>query len=174
VTLKNLKMTNVYNQAVPASGNVRGFTLANSTIGMPRTSALPLVELQGTTGSAVLNNGLTTLGNDAIAAGTSPGPSNVTAQLRIIGNTVGGVRDARSGIRLKNANAAVVQRNVITPAASTTRAVGISLAANPDGTTNSTVTGNTVTAMTNSPPILCAIRQGDVVSGNTGASDCAR
>jgi hypothetical protein len=120
LTLKNLKMTNVYNQAVRAIGNVRGFTLANSTIGMPRTSALPLVELQGTTGSAILNNGLMTLGNDAIAAGTSLGPSNVTAQLRIIGNTVGGVRDARSGIRLKNANAAVVQRNVITPAASTT------------------------------------------------------
>jgi hypothetical protein len=174
VTLKNLKMTNVNNQAVRAIGNVRGFTLTNSTIGMPRTSALPLVELQGTTGSAILDNGLTTLGNDAIAAGTSPGPSNVTAQLRIIGNMVGGVRDARSGIRLKNADAAVVQRNVITPAPSTTRAVGISLAANPDGTTNSTVTGNTVTAMTNSPPILCAIHQGDVVSGNTGASDCAR
>jgi hypothetical protein len=67
-----------------------------------------------------------------------------------------------------------VHRNVIAPAASTTKAVGISLAVNPNGTTNSTVTNNNVTAMTNNPPIICAVGQGNVVSRNAGASDCGR
>jgi hypothetical protein len=174
VILRDLEMTNVFNQAVRATGAVRGFVLENSHIEAPRSSALPLVELQGTTGSAILDNSLITLGNDALAVGTTSGLSNVTVQLRIIGNTIGGVRDARAGIRLKNVNSAVVERNVITPAVSTTKAVGISLAANPNGTTNSTVIYNNVTAMTNTPPIICAVGQGNVVSRNAGASDCAR
>jgi hypothetical protein len=174
VILRNLKMINVHNQAVRAVGKVRGFVLENGRIEAPRSSALPLVELQGTTGSAILNNSLITLGNDALAAGTTAAPSNVTAQLRIIDNTIDGVRDPRAGIRLKNVNAAAVHRNVIVPAASTTKTVGISLAVNPNGTTNSTVTNNNVTAMTNNPPIICAAGQGNVVSHNAGASDCAR
>jgi hypothetical protein len=174
VILRNLKMTNVHNQAVRTIGEVRGFVLENSRIEAPRSSALPLVELQGTIGSAILNNRLMSLGNDGLAAGTTAGPSNVTEQLRIIDNIVGGVRDARAGIRLKNVNSAVVQRNVIRPAGSTTKAIGISLAVNPNGTTNSTVTNNNVTAMTNTPPIICAVGQGNVVSRNAGASDCAR
>jgi hypothetical protein len=174
VILRNLKMTNVYNQAVRVMGEVRGFVLENSRIEMPRSSALPLVELQGTTDSAILDNSLITLGNDALAVGTTAGPSNATAQLRIIGNTIGDVGDARAGIRLKNVNSAVVQRNVIASAVSTTKAVGISLAANPNGTTNSTVTHNNVTATTNTPSIICAVGQGNVVRRNAGASDCAR
>jgi hypothetical protein len=174
VILRDLKMTNVYNQAVRAMGAVRGFVLENSRIEIPRSSALPLVELQGTTGSAIRDNSLITLGNDALAVGTTAGPSNVTAQLRIIDNTIGGVRDTRAGIRLKNVNSAVVRHNVIAPAVSTTKAVGISLAVNPDGTTNSIVTNNNVTAMTNTPPIICAVGQGNVVSHNAGAPDCAR
>jgi hypothetical protein len=174
VILRNLKLTNVYNQAVRAVGRIRGFVLENSRIEMPRNSALPLVEVQGTTGSAILDNSLITLGNDALAVGTAAGPSNVTEQLRIIDNTIGGVRDARAGIRLKNVNSAVVQRNVIAPAVSTTKAVGVSLAVDPDGTTNSTVTNNNVTAMTNTPPIICALGQGNAVSRNAGAPDCAR
>ena len=174
VILRDLKMTNVYNQAVRTMGAVRGFVLEHSRIEMPRSSALPLVELQGTTGTAIFDNSLITLGNDALAVGTTAGPSNVTAQLRIIDNTIGGVRDMRAGIRLKNVNSAVVRRNVIAPAMSTTKAVGISLAVNPNGTTNSTVTNNDVTAMTNTPPIICAKGQGNVVSLNADASDCAR
>jgi hypothetical protein len=174
VILRDLKMTNVHNQAVRAMGAVRGFVLENSRIEAPRSSALPLVELQGMTGSAILNNSLITLGNDALAVGTTAGPSNVSERLRIIDNIIGGVRDGRAGIRLKNVNAAVVHRNVIAPAASTTKAVGISLAVNPNGTTNSTVTNNNVTAMTNNPPIICAVGQGNVVSRNAGASDCGR
>jgi hypothetical protein len=172
IVLRNLRMTNVFNQAVRAIGAVRGFVLENSRIEMPRSSALPLVELQGTTGSVIRDNRLITLGNDALATGTSAGPSNVTAQLRIIGNAIGGVGDGKAGIRLKNVNSAVVDRNVIAPAASTTKAVGISLAVNPDGTTNSIVTDNNVTAMTNTPPIICAVGQGNVVSRNSGAPDC--
>jgi hypothetical protein len=80
----------------------------------------------------------------------------------------------RAGIRLKNVNAAVVERNVIAPARFTTTAIGISLAVNPNGTTNSVVTHNNVTAMTNTPPIICAVGQGNVVSHNAGAPDCAR
>jgi hypothetical protein len=174
VILRNLTMINVHNQAVRVVGSVRGFVLENSSIETPRSSALPLVELQGTAGSAILNNSLITLGNDALAVGTTAGPSNVTAQLRIIDNIIGGVRDARAGIRLKNVNSAVVHRNVIAPAASTTKAVGISLAVNPNGTMNSTVTSNNVTAMTNNPPIICAVGQGNVVIRNAGAPDCAR
>jgi len=174
VILRNLKMTNVHSQAVRTIGALRGFVLENSRIEAPRSSALPLVELQGTTGSAILNNRLMTLGNDALAVGTTAGPSNVSERLRIIDNIIGGVRDVRAGIRLQNVNAAVVHRNVIAPAASTTKAVGISLAVNPNGTTNSTVTNNNVTAMTNNPPIICAVGQGNVVSRNAGASDCAR
>jgi hypothetical protein len=174
VILRNLKMTNVFSQAVRASGEVRGFVLENSRIETPRSSALPLVELQGTTGSAILNNSLMTLGNDALAAGTAAGSSNVTAHLRIIDNAIDGVPNARAGIRLKNVDAAAVHRNVIAPAASTTTARGISLAVNPNGTTNSTVTNNNVTAMTNNPPVICAAGQGNVVSGNAGAPDCVR
>src|SRR5262249_952860 len=128
-------------------------------------------------------NRLMTLGNDALAVGTTAGPSNATEKLRIIDNIIRGVRDSRAGIRLKNVNAAVVHRNVITPAASTTKAVGISLAVNPNGTTNSpnprappntAETNNNVPAMTNNPPIICAVGQGNVVSRNAGAADCAR
>jgi hypothetical protein len=171
VILRDLKMINVHNQAIRAVGEVRGFVLENSRIEAPRSSALPLVELQGTTGSAILSNSLITLGNDALAAGTTAGR---TVQLRIIDNRIDGVRDASAGIRLKNVNAAAVHRNVIAPAASTTKAVGISLAVNPNGTTNATVTNNNVTAMTNNPPIICAAGQGNVVSHNAGAPDCAR
>jgi hypothetical protein len=174
VILRDLEMTNVFNQAVRATGAVRGFVLEDSRIAMPRNSALPLVEVQGTTDAVIRGNRLTTLGNDALAAGTTAGPANVTADLRIIGNRIGGVPDARAGIRLKNVEAAVVHRNDIAPAASTTSAVGIALAVNPDGTTNAIVTDNNVTAMTNRPPIICAQGQGNVVSRNAGALDCAR
>jgi hypothetical protein len=97
-----------------------------------------------------------------------------TAHLRIIDNAIDGVPNARAGIRLKNVDAAAVHRDVIAPAASTTTARGISLAVSPNGTTNSTLTNNNVTAITNNPPIICALGQENVVNGNAGAPDRAR
>jgi hypothetical protein len=173
VTLKNLKLTNLFNQAIRVAGAVRGFALESSTIAVPRSSALPLVELQGTTDSAILNNRLTALDNDAVAVGTTLGPANVTVQPRMIGNEISGVRNTKAGIRLKNVTAAAVEHNVITPAAASPGAVGIALAASPDGTTNSRVTDNTITAMVSSP-IICAVGQGNVVTDNRGAPDCPR
>src|SRR5215470_8399971 len=57
----------------------------------------------------------------------------------------------------KDVNSAVVQRNVIHAGRNPRPKLPASRSQfYPDGMTNSTVTNNTVTAMTNTPPLICA------------------
>ena len=170
ITLSNLTLSGIWNQAVRTVGTVKGLNLSNNTVGPPRSSNLPLIEIQGTTGSIISYNELTTLGNDAIAVGTVVGASNLTSNPIIRNNTIAGVPSGKIGINLKNVDGAIVEGNLIVSAASAVRAIGISLAKNPNGTTNATVTGNNL--MTALPQIVCAIGQHNIVTRNTGASDC--
>ena len=63
ITLSNLTLSGIWNQAVRTVGTVKGLNLSNNTVGPPRSSNLPLIEIQGTTGSIISYNELMTLGN---------------------------------------------------------------------------------------------------------------
>jgi hypothetical protein len=173
VTLNGVSVANAYKQDAVVSGNVTGFQLLNSNMGVPRTLTAPVVEVQGTTSSTLSGNTIATdTGADAVALGST---SLQTISPIVSSNTITGVGNNRAGIRLLFVNQANVSANTTSPRASTTTAVGIALTAagSNAGTTNAVVKANNVSAMTNNPRIICASGQGNSVTGNTGASDCS-
>jgi hypothetical protein len=171
IIINGVTILNSNRQQIQAVGSVSGLQIENSTFGVARNLAFPMIDIQGTTGTVINNNSITTgPGSSGISLGDT---TLVTSSPIVTNNNISGVGQSRQGILLGNVNAASVTGNAITKYSGTTTSIGIGLttAANPNpGTTNSTVTLDNVSAMP--VPIVCASGQGNSVTNNTGASDC--
>ena len=169
VTFNNVTVTNPFERSLSFTGTgFSNITFENGYLGSPTSGGLGNVVTDNASQVTIENSQIGNRAGSAITIGQNAESDAVS----IINNTIFNISQNRSGVDLINSNGSVVTGNTFTPNSSATRAIAITLTA--PGTTNATVTGNNnVSAVTNNPKIVCASGQGNTVTGNTGASDCA-
>ena len=171
ITLNNVGVSQFFQTAIGVSG-ASNVTLINPTTSSPLvgvTSTAATVEILGGAVNTTITGGNIATGNNA--QGIVDGLGTAATGSQITGVSVTGVTNAKTGILLQNSVGASVTSSVVSPKSGSTTATGIALTANPSGTHGATVTGNNVSAMP--VPIVCASGQGNNVTNNTGAADCA-
>ena len=166
VTVKNVT-SNGTTVALAITGAFPSVSVSNSAFNGPTSSVFsPLIQLSGTSGVVFKNVSARAYLGDTLEM---MGSSNVGFAWN--GGTISGVRNATNGVNLGTSSGASITGLTITPYAGATTATGVYLATDPNGTNSATVTGNDVSAMP--VPIVCAPGQGNNVTNNTGAADCA-
>jgi hypothetical protein len=153
--------------------NSQNVSVNNVTIGPMRGAGVtssPIL-VRGSTNVVVENSTVNvTVAKGGITVGDS---GAINTNIQLLNNTVNGVRPTYSGFFLGNATGVTATGNIVTPRNSSSGGYGISLTTDPNGTHNSIVTGNDVSAMPAGQGVVCAPGQGNSVTGNTGATDCA-
>lgn len=167
VTLNNISVKGAFGLVAEISATVNttinGITLGAPLVGL--TSPFASLLITGAHGATVINPTIA-VGNNV--QGILDQSEGTTIQNPIIT----GVTDTKFGLALgNNSDAARVVGGSISPALGSTLSTGIALTANPNGTTNASVTGVNVAGMPT--PVICASGQGNSVMSNIGASDCA-
>lgn len=168
VTLNKVTVKNAYKQSLNIVGhNMLGMVVTNSSFGAPQLTNPPNVTETGTKGLVFSYNNITSFARTGAEFGAG---AIQTVNPNILNNTVTNVYNGYDGFLLSNVSGGSLKGAVVTPHAGQTTSQGIALTPNPNGTNNMVVTGNDVSAMPTG--VVCASGQGNVVTGNAGASDC--
>jgi hypothetical protein len=166
IALRQVTFNNTYRQSVIAT-NTQNLTIDKSTVNGGRSCIFNAVEIDGGSGFSLTNSTLHGCTNVTVNLGATAAQ---TVSPVVENNTITGCSNNLNCVSLGNVTGATVSANTISGGNANSK--GIVLKANPQGTINSIVQNNDVSAMPATTKIVCAPSQGNTVTGNNGALDC--
>ena len=171
LTINNVSISQALEQNLNIVGPIGHLSVANATLGVVQGAYnLPNFDERGTTGAVFSNiTANANLSGEGFSFGDGAASSGISAS----GLSVTQVRNAKFGIELGNVASSNFNGGVLTIYPGATTATGIALTSNPNGTNGTIVTGFNLSSFNPADAVVCAPGQGNNVTGNTGAADCA-